>query len=410
MSQAQCFFVYMHTQRIIARVIPLSSSIFKRSSLLRIIISKKNIVSKVSPTHPHTHTVYVTSGSPFFFVTPPSALWLSEAPREPTPSVLVWGSTVVVDGWEGACSWYNRFLSFSSKVLMVRSTNSTLRGPSLSDSPGPPLAGCCWLDDCEFWCAGLWGWEVIVPGCIGMAYGCCKTTDWWEVTWGGSSPVGLAFLLGILVWDETKPSAVPLLMAFTSRETGGTIAQHGMSVTIETAEIQGSSTGIELWWLTPVAASVFLVTHGWDCWTWDLPEYWDGVWTEVWAWAGIEEEEDGLWEDKDVAGIVTAAVLLLVLTDEADLSDSGETKRSESIRTSRRNCELNNQDQKECWGWAGSSECQSVTSLLIFLHQALLPFICAYSYCRTTYITGLNRWTTEMHTLMRRILSMHKTQ
>lgn len=111
------------------------------------------------------HTLYFTSGSVFFFVSAPSVLWLSETGGELIPSVLdAWGSDAVLDGWEGACSWYKRFLSFSSKVLIVRSTNSTLRGPSLSDSPGPPLVGCWW-----FWWAGLWGWEVIVPGCMGMA-------------------------------------------------------------------------------------------------------------------------------------------------------------------------------------------------------------------------------------------------
>lgn len=95
-----------------------------------------------------SHAVNFTIGSPFFFLSAPSVLWPSETGGELTPSVLeAWGSDALLEGWEGACSWYNRFLSFSSKVLMVRSTNSTLRGPSLSDSPGPPLTGCWWLDD-----------------------------------------------------------------------------------------------------------------------------------------------------------------------------------------------------------------------------------------------------------------------
>lgn len=109
--------------------------------------------AQVSFTLTQTHAqAYLTSGSPFFFACTPSELWPSETGGELTPSVLeAWGSDGVLEGWEGACSWYNRFLSFSSKVLMVRSANSTLRGPSLSDSPGPPLAGCWWLDKLEFW-------------------------------------------------------------------------------------------------------------------------------------------------------------------------------------------------------------------------------------------------------------------
>lgn len=114
-----------------------------------------------------------TSDSPLFFLSTPSLLWPSETGGELTPSVPgAWGSEAVLDVWEWVCSWYKRFLSFSSKVLMVQSTKSTLRRPSLSDSPGPVLPGCWWLEDWELWevwCAGLWGWEVTVPGCMAVA-------------------------------------------------------------------------------------------------------------------------------------------------------------------------------------------------------------------------------------------------
>lgn len=217
---------------------------------------------------------------------------------------------------------------------MVRSTNSTRRGPSLSDSPGTPLAGCWWLEHWELWCAGLWGWEVTVPGCMGVAYGCCRTTDWLDANWRGSSPVGLDFWLGRLVWQEAKLPATPLSIAFTSRETGGTMAQHGMSVTIDTAEMQGSSTECVLWWLAPAAARACLVAQDWCCWIQAFSVFWSWGCTEVWAAGGREEVADTLWEGKDVIVVVAAVVLPLgLIDDEADVPDSGEIKRLMRSRT-----------------------------------------------------------------------------
>lgn len=43
-------------------------------------------------------------------------------------------AAIPVDAVPVLYSWYNRFLSFSSKVFMRLSTNSILGGPSLSDS------------------------------------------------------------------------------------------------------------------------------------------------------------------------------------------------------------------------------------------------------------------------------------
>lgn len=276
-----------------------------------------------------THQTNIfTSSSPFFFVCAPSVLWPSETGVELTSSVLeACGSDVALQDCDGTCSWYRRVLSFSSKVLIVQSTNSTLRGPSLSDSPRP-LAVCCWLDCWEVWgawCAGLWGCDATDPGCIDKAKGCCKTTGWWEASWGAISPVELVLWVSWFIWEEATLPGTPLSLAFTSRETGGTIAQHGISVTIETGEIQGSSTRRECVWLRLAGVRVSFVTLDCGCWTWALLVFWSCGCTGILS-AGAREEEDGLWEDTDATGVDTAALLVVGLTDDTEFSDSKQIK------------------------------------------------------------------------------------
>lgn len=182
-------------------------------------------------------------------------------------------------------------------------------------------------------------------------------------------------------------------MAFTSRETGGTIEQHGMSVTMETVEIQGSSTGSELWSLTPAQAC--LVTHAWGCWTRGLPVYWSGGCTEVWAAGG--READWFWEVKDPAGVVTAVALLLGLTEnEVDFSESGEIKRSELIRT-RTSSDLNSEGHEEKGlGLVGARVLRHCLSFSIRLCQ-LKYKSCPSFLPRTTAEALLYNWPQQMN-------------
>lgn len=92
----------------------------------------------------------------------PGGDWMYSVPE---PGV----SAALPEGYMGAYSWYNRFLSFSSKVFMVLSTNPTLPRPSPSDSLG--ARGCCEG-------AGLWGNEGTLPPPTAEK-GCCNTTGCW---------------------------------------------------------------------------------------------------------------------------------------------------------------------------------------------------------------------------------------
>lgn len=165
---------------------------------------------------------FFTSISPF--LSGPSLLWLSDTGGEPG------GSEVELVDCDGLCSWYRRFLSFSSSVLIVLSVNSSLGGPSPSDSVGP-LPGCvCEVvgpdvveGPCCVWCAGLWGCDWVGGG-AGEENGCWRTTGW---TWVKDvSETGLgSWLAG---WGGGT-----LLLTFSAWEVGGTIGQHEMSVTMD---------------------------------------------------------------------------------------------------------------------------------------------------------------------------------
>ncbi len=108
-----------------------------------------------------------TSFSAFFMA--PSLPWLSDSGGDPGGSEA---ELVVCEGWY---SWYKRFLSFSSRVFIVLSANSSLGGPSPSDSPGC-RGGAFWG-----WWVGLWGWWV------GL------WADWWSSEadgWGSEAVIG----------------------------------------------------------------------------------------------------------------------------------------------------------------------------------------------------------------------------
>lgn len=68
---------------------------------------------------------------------------------------------------------------------------------------------------------------------------------------------------------------------------------------------------------------VGLVTLGWLCCTSGSPNIWSGGCAKVGA-----EEEVGLWEGRDVTGVVNVFVVLLEPTDkEPEVSYSGERSR-----------------------------------------------------------------------------------
>ncbi len=69
----------------------------------------------------NTMRIYFTSFS--VFLTAPSLPWLSDSGGDPGGSEA---ELVVCEGWY---SWYKRFRSFSSRVFIVLSANSSLGGP-----------------------------------------------------------------------------------------------------------------------------------------------------------------------------------------------------------------------------------------------------------------------------------------
>lgn len=161
--------------------------------------------------------LFITRISPL--LSGPSLLWLSDTGGEPG------GSEVELVDCEGLCSWYRRFLSFSSSVFIVLSVNSSLGGPSPSDSAGP-LPGCvCEVEaggPCCVWWAGLWGCDCVGGG-TGVEKGCWSTTGWTWVRDGSETGLG-SWLAG---WGGGT-------FVFTSAwEVGGAIGQHGMSATMD---------------------------------------------------------------------------------------------------------------------------------------------------------------------------------
>lgn len=166
--------------------------------------------------------LFITRISPL--LSGPSLLWLSDTGGEPG------GSEVELVDCEGLCSWYRRFLSFSSSVFIVLSVNSSLGGPSPSDSAGP-LPGCvCEVvaggPCCVGW-AGLWGCDCVGGG-AGVENGCWSTTGW---TWfRDASETGLGSWLACW-WGGTFFTLSA--WALSAWEVGGTIGQHVMSATMD---------------------------------------------------------------------------------------------------------------------------------------------------------------------------------
>ncbi len=210
---------------------------------------------------------------------PPTALsgpggdWIYSVPD---PGV----SAALPDGYMGAYSWYSKFLSFSSRVLIVLSTYPPLVRASPSDSLGTK------------WCCkgpGLWGREgalfplTVDKGCWSTTGCCVRSTRLEVMEWRCSRADVLSCNGGGITEDDL---CAPLL---TSRDSGMTKGQQVTSSTMETAHTISAicwavcmgETELNLpLWVSSTKRELWGSMHGWNCCTLTWAEHKCGLSTE----------------------------------------------------------------------------------------------------------------------------------